>query len=70
MRIILALHKDKRIKNFREKVYYLSSRKATPQEISREIYDANHELHKLEIDSLSLVIGFFYSDRWFDIDAI
>ena len=57
--IFLALHKDKRIKNFREKVYDLSNKKATPQEISKEISDANRELQKLDIDNFSLVIGFF-----------
>lgn len=54
----LALHKDLRVRKFREKVHNLSRRRTPLREISREIFDANLELQKLEISSYSIVIGF------------
>jgi len=53
--VFLTLHGDSRVRNFRKKVRDLSQKRATPREISREIYDANLELQKLDIDSYNLV---------------
>lgn len=53
----LAVHKDPRVRSFRNKVYELSRRRATPREISREIFEATLELQKLEMDSWNVVIG-------------
>lgn len=55
----LDLHQDPRIRKFREKVKVLSRKRVTPQEISHEIYNANLELMKLDIQNFSIVIGFF-----------
>lgn len=52
----LSLHKDLRVRHFRETVRDLSKRKATPEEISQKIYEANIELQKLEIDRYNVVI--------------
>lgn len=57
--VFLNLHKDPRVKSFRKKVRSLSQRRATIQEISREIYEANSELLKLDIDGFNIIIGFF-----------
>lgn len=56
--VFLTLHKDPRIRSFRQKVHDLSHKKATTQEISQEIFEANLELQKLDIESFNIVIGF------------
>ena len=56
---LFVLHKDPRVRKYREKVRDLSEKRATPREISREIYNANLELQKLDIQTYTLVIGFF-----------
>lgn len=53
----VAIHKAPQVRSFRNKVYELSRRKATPREISREISEANRELQELEMDSWNVVIG-------------
>jgi len=53
----LDIHKNPRVRSFRNKVYELSRRKATPREISREIHKANHELQELEMNSWNMVIS-------------
>lgn len=57
----LSLHGDPRIVSFRHKVQELSEKRASRQQISREIYEANNELRKLDIDSFNLVIAFLGS---------
>jgi hypothetical protein len=53
----LTLHNDRRVRKFREKVYSLSQLNVTPREISREVFEANLELQKLEMDSYNIVIA-------------
>jgi len=65
----LTLHRDSRVRKFREKVHDLSEKKTDLQEISREIIKAERELQKLNIDSNTIIVAFFWTCSRFDFDA-
>jgi len=54
----LELHKDKRVRSFREKVQGLCTDEKQLQKLSREIHDANMKFQELEIDRFNVVMGF------------
>lgn len=54
----LLLHKDPRVKAFRDKIHALSRMNASQQQISRELYEAELELQKLDPEYLTLAVAF------------
>jgi hypothetical protein len=54
----LELHRDKRVRSFREKVQSLCTDEKQLQKLSREIHDANMKFQELEIDRFNVVMGF------------